>query len=106
MHYVQPATHLIQSDAAAIEAIAEIKKATGEPCITIREKKDDEPASKAAKKARMRRDAQRDLCEQLSRFYPLDQGKVWSRSKLFLTCKDIRLQYTGGILLICFSGQC
>ena len=100
LHCVQSITHLIRSDPAAIKAISTIKGMKSKPRLIIGEAKDDEAVSEAARKERIRRGTERDLYQDLSRYYPRDQG-MWSRPKLLSKCEDCHF-FSGDIPLTCF----
>jgi len=77
---------VVDRNTVALEVIPTLRPIVNpEPCLFIKEGARTEPRSKSAKEERKRRDDERTLLKEFSRYYPLAQDqKTWGRPKLLL----------------------
>ena len=80
-------THLTRLDAVGIKAISTIKKAPStEHCLVVK-CENTKRSGRDAKSAEVRCNLERELYQDLSRYYPRTLG-LWERPKLLSKCKD------------------
>jgi hypothetical protein len=74
--------------------------ARGKPCLLVNER-GVATGARRAKNEQTRRNAHRELYEELSRYYPKDTG-FWTQTKLLSQGKGGCIQCTGGVPLTHF----